>query len=246
MCTNYRFHQGPSSGLVRRFGWLRLAAVLAAAAAVVATSACAGGGAVAGAGPADPAAAAAVAEATAPATPLQINFDWELRDRDARFNGQGVVRLDRNYRARLDLFGPRGETLSAAIIEGEEMRVVPAGTESLLPPPALLWSALGVFRPPVDAPLTGTSRDGDGFTLTYGRDGTAWTFRFENDALRSTEWSSRGARRTVQLSGNADFGLPAQSSFRDWSEFRELTMRLTNVEESTGYGSDVWVLPGGE
>jgi hypothetical protein len=33
--------------------------------------------------------------------------------------------------------------------------------------------------------------------------------------------------------------------FRDWAEFRELTLRLTNVTERTEFEPDVWVLPGG-
>jgi hypothetical protein len=230
----------PSHGIGPRFRWLRLTAILTAAAAL---AACASTGA--DAGPPDEAAEAAAVAATAPARQLQVFFDWDFRDREARFNGQGVVRLDSAYRARLDLFGPRGETLSAAVLDGETMAVVPSGTASLLPPPALLWSALGVFRPPVDAPLTATSRSNGSLVLHYGRDGVAWRFRFENDALRGTEWTAGGGRRTVELTGSSSFGLPAQAAFRDWAEFRELTLRVTNVEESAGFGADVWTLPGG-
>jgi hypothetical protein len=242
MCTTSCFHRSgrvhPSGGRFH-LRWLRVVAVLSAAAAL---GACAGLGGQAG--PPDAEAEARVAAATAPARPVQVTFDWDMRDRDARFNGQGVVRLDGAYRARLDLFGPRGETLSAAILEGEEMRVVPAGSEALLPPPALLWSALGVFRPPVDAPLTATGTTDGGLNLEYARDGTVWRFRFENDVLRRAEWTARGGRRTVELTGAADFGLPAQAAFRDWTEFRELTLRVTNTEERAGFTADVWILPG--
>jgi hypothetical protein len=216
--------------------------MLASAAAL---AGCASGAVDGGGGPPDAAAEAAAVAATEPAQAVRVAFDWDIRDREARFNGQGVLRLDRAYRARLDLFGPRGETLSAAVLEGEAMRVVPMGSEALLPPPALLWSALGVFRPPVDAPLTATGRDGTRLTLTYGRDGTSWRFRFEDGVLRGTEWTARGGRRTVDLTGTSQFGLPAQAAFRDWTEFRELTLRVTNVEESAGFGADVWILPGG-
>lgn len=223
--------------------WLRLVAVLSAVSAAAVLGACTtlpGNGG----GPPDPAAAQAAEEATRPAQRLHVIFSWDLRDRDARFNGQGVLRLDRGYRGRVDLFGPRGETLSAAIIEGEQMRVVPAGSEALLPPPALLWSTLGVFRPPLDAPLTGTTRADGRMTLDYVRDDARWRFRFEDDLLRGTEWTARGGRRTVELTGTASFGLPAQAAFRDWTEFRELTLRVTNVEESPAFTADVWILPG--
>lgn len=247
MCSTARFHGSffPGTGSLAAPGhrsclrWLRLVALVSAAAA---TAACASGGG--GVGPADAEAEGRLVTATAPQQRLHVVFEWDMRDRDARFNGQGVLRLDLDYRARVDLFGPRGETLSAAIIEGERMRVVPAGSEALLPPPALLWSALGVFRPPVEAPLTGTGTAGGVLQLDYVRDDVRWRFRFDDDRLRSTEWTARGGRRTVELSGAADLGLPAQAAFRDWTEFRELTLRVTAVEERSGFAADVWILPG--
>lgn len=192
----------------------------------------------------DPAVEARAEANTTPERRLHILFDWNLTDRDARFNGRGVVRVDQGYRVRVDLFGPRGETLAAAIVEGEQMRIVPAGSERLLPPPAMLWSTLGVFRRPTDAGLTSTAGGADETSLGYARDGARWTFRFEGASLRSTEWREGGARRTVVLSGQSELGLPLQAVFRDWTEFRELTMRVTDVEESTGFEPDVWILPG--
>jgi hypothetical protein len=168
-----------------------------------------------------------------------------MTDREFRLSGRGVLRLDSAARARVDLFGPRGETLAAAIVEGEDrMRVVPSGAERLLPPAALMWSALGVFRPPVDAPLVATAVDGGTTQLEYARDATRWRFRFESDTLRHVEWTASGGRRTVELSGSSGFGLPAAGTFRDWTEFRELTLRATKVEETSGFDADVWILPG--
>lgn len=220
---------------------LRAAATLLLAGAV---AGCASAPAQIG-GPPDPGFEARAEAATAPARPLQVSFDWNLTDRDARFNGRGVVRVDQGYRVRVDLFGPRGETLAAAIVEGEHMRIVPAGSEALLPPPAMLWSTLGVFRRPTDASLTGTTTGQAEARLAYARDGERWTFGFEGDALRTTEWRAGGARRTVVLTGQTAVGLPTQAVFRDWTEFRELTLRVTDVDESEGFEPDVWTLPGG-
>jgi hypothetical protein len=197
------------------------------------------------AGPPDPGLEARAVAATTPDNRIHVVFDWHMTDRDARFSGQGSLRLDHGYRARVDLFGPRGETLAAAVVEGEVMRVVPAGAESLLPPPAMLWSALGVFRAPADAPLTGSTLTDNGFTLAYAGGDARWTFGFHGDALRSAEWSHGRSRRTVVLTGEAQYGLPGQAIFRDWAEFRELTLRLTDVQERTAFEPDVWVLPGG-
>jgi hypothetical protein len=211
--------------------------------AVALVSACAG--LPANGGPPDPAAEARAVAATAPQQPTQITFDWNMTDRDARFNGRGVLRVDQGYRARVDLFGPRGETLAAAVVEGEHMRILPPGAEALLPPPALLWSALGVFRVPADVPLTSTTPADAGFDLRYDGGDVRWTFRFEGEALRSTEWTHGRARRTVVLTGMSQFGLPRQAVFRDWTEFRELTLRVTDVEQRTAFDRDVWTLPGG-
>ena len=181
--------------------------------------------------------------ATAPVGRARVVFDWNMTDRDARFSGRGVLRLD-GQRARVDLFGPRGETLAAAIVENDLMRVVPQAAASMLPPPALLWSSLGVFRPPVDAPLTGTAASDGGPTLEYTRDRTRWRFRIEGDRLRTVEWTDGSGRRSVELTGAADLGFPDQAVFRDWTEFRELTLRVTEVEESAAFEPDVWILPG--
>jgi hypothetical protein len=200
---------------------------------------------VAATGAADPALAARLDAATEPTRRLHVVFEWNMRDREFRLNGRGVLRLDSAARARVDLFGPRGETLAAAIVEGDgRMRVVPPAAERLLPPATLLWSALGVFRPPIDAPLVATSVDGGTTQLDYARDASRWRFRFEHDTLRHVEWTAAGGRRTVELSGSSGFGLPAAGTFRDWTEFRELTMRATQVEPTPGFEPDVWILPG--
>jgi len=192
----------------------------------------------------DPELAARLVEATRPRTRLHVVFDWSLSDRDARFSGQGVLRLDAGYRGRVDLFGPRGETLAAAIVEGETLRAVPAQASALLPPPALLWSLLGTFRQPAAAPLSGTRVDGAGTQLDYTRDGVRWSFRFDGERLRTTEWTSGGSRRTVTVGAASQHGVPAETTFRDWTEFRELTLRVTSVEEKTAFEPDVWILPG--
>lgn len=210
---------------------------------VAALGGCAATGGAADAPP-DPSAAAALAQATSPEYRLEVQFDWNMVDRDARFGGRGLLRLDRAERARVDLFGPRGETLAAAIMDGDAMRVVPQQAASLLPPPALLWAALGAFSEPEDMPLTATRVDGDDTTLEYGRDRTRWTFRFTGSALRSTEWTDGDGRRTVELTGNAGFGVPRDAAFRDWIEFRELSLSVTAIEERASFDAYTWILPG--
>lgn len=192
----------------------------------------------------DPLAEQRLLAATTPDRPAQVTFDWSMTDRDARFSGRGVLRVDSGYRARVDLFGPRGETLAAAVVVDGVMRVVPEAAAGMLPPPAMLWASLGVFRRPDDAPLTGTTVSDDEMRLVYTRDRTAWHFQFAGERLRATEWTDGAGRRTVELSGESGAALPAEASFRDWTEFRELTLRVTEVEERAAFEPDVWILPG--
>jgi hypothetical protein len=236
-----RFHAGYGSArpvrvdrALRRLYVSALIAVLGAG--------CAGG--MDTGGTPDPLAEQRLEAATTPVRRAQVTFDWSMADRDARFSGRGVLRVDSGYRARVDLFGPRGETLAAAVVVDGVMRVVPDAAATMLPPPALLWASLGVFRRPADAPLTGTSLSGDEVRLVHTRDRTVWSFRFAGDRLRATEWTDGTGRRTVELSGDAGVGMPAVAEFRDWTEFRELTLRVTEVEERAAFEPDVWILPG--
>jgi len=217
---------------------------LRAAALLLATAACA---AAPGTGVATPAAvdaslADSAVQATAPQRPQHVTFDWALTDREARFSGKGVVRLAPPYRARLDLFGPRGEAYLVAVLEGRELRLSPAGADEVLPPAAFLWASLGVFRKP-EQPLTVARRVGDGIELAFAGTGERWRFELGADGLRRVEWQGPdGGRRTVELTGRSAPSLPQRGAFRDWVAFRELTLTVTGVEDVDGFSEDIWIL----
>ncbi|HET9947451.1 MAG TPA: hypothetical protein VFQ22_00865, partial [Longimicrobiales bacterium] len=98
--------------------------------------------------------------------PLWIVFDWQLNDQGQRVNGRGVARVEPPYRARLDLFLDNGETVvSAALVDGD-LRLPPGSPDDILPPPDLMWGALGVFRPRPETRLLGGDRlEDDGTRL---------------------------------------------------------------------------------
>src|SRR5690606_772886 len=138
--------------------------------------------------------------------PLRVLFDWTLTERDARFTGKGVARVQSPYHARLDLFGPRGEGYLAAALVGMELRLPPRAAAASLPvpPPPLFWTALGVFRPPAAGVLVETLQDGDRLRLRYQEDESSWTFEFAGDALRRAEWMHpRTGRQTVEITPGA-------------------------------------------
>jgi hypothetical protein len=200
-----------------------------------------GGGAPPVRGPAVAAYEAEAVSATAPARALHILFSWTLQDGDSRFSGRGATRLAPPLRARLDLFGPRGESYLSAALVDMELRLPAGAQDAPLPPPALFWAALGVFRAPVGAQLVGTQRDGGTTRLEYARGPERWRFRLEEGALRSAEWiGPDDGRRTIELTGGADHGLPRQAVYRDWRAFRELSLTLDEVNETEGFPADIW------
>lgn len=195
------------------------------------------------AGSVDTAAERAVVQANAPERPLWIKFDWDAREREARFTGQGAARIDAPDFARLDLFGPRGESyLSAAVMEGEI--ILPASeAAAVVPPPALLWGALGIFQPPAGGELTASVRDHGRLRLDYQDGAARWRFDFEADRLRRIEWiGSDGGRKTVELKGEASFGLPREALYRDWAAFTELKLKLGEVESVDSFPPETWQL----
>lgn len=193
--------------------------------------------------PVDPDAARVAIEANRHAAPLWITFDWEAREREGRFTGEGAARVDAPDRARLDLFGPRGESyLSAAIVDGEIL-LPPTAAADMVPPPALLWGALGVFQPPTGGELTRSVRNGDGLRLEYRAGNDLWTFEFQQDRLRRVELKGRnGARKTVELKGEGTAGLPREAIYRDWAAFTELKLKLGEVEEVDSFPPETWQL----
>jgi hypothetical protein len=194
--------------------------------------------------PPDAALAEQAAARTAPATPYQIVFDWTLRERDARFTGQGSARIMAPYRARLDLFGPRGETYMAAALIGTDLRLAAAADAAgELPPSELLWTVLGVFHPPHHATLLSTVLNGETLRLEYGAGNERWRYRFADGRLVHAEWEAgRASRRTVELRGVASLGVPREAVYRDWAEFRELTLTLREVHGTDGFPADIFVV----
>lgn len=186
----------------------------------------------------DPGAAERAVRETAPAGPIRAVFRWQILDGEARFSGQGVARIEAPYRARLDLFGPRDEAYLSAVLAGSELRL-PGPPEPALPPPAMIWSVLGVVRPPDGATLLGT-READGeVELHYAVDGSRIVYRLVAWRLRGVEWRGDGRRMVLALDGAVN-ALPAGAAYRDWSRNTELQIELERVENVEPYPPDIW------
>lgn len=185
-----------------------------------------------------------VIDSTALRQPLHLVFSWTFTEENARFSGRGATRVEPPYRARLDLFGPRGETYLSAAAVGDELRLpaaMPPALRAIVPPVALLWSALGVLRAPAGATLQFTEQRGDTLIVGYSRDEERWSFRAVDGRLRYAEWNGPDAgRKTVELRGTGSHNLPAVAVYRDWTAFRELTLTLDQVNEVASFPADTW------
>ncbi|HST63467.1 MAG TPA: hypothetical protein VLK84_32450 [Longimicrobium sp.] len=194
---------------------------------------------------ADPAAlAASAARATVPASPRQVNFQWELDEAGARFRGRGVGRMVAPSRFRLDLFGPRGETyLAAALVDGEA-RVPPALIERFrLPSPALLWATVGIIAPPADARLLSAAPDGAVTVLRYQLGDDVLEYRTRDGRLQTVRRSARGGTaESIDLEYDAT-GL-ASARYRDWAAYRTLNLTLESATDVPSFPESTWTPPG--
>ena len=76
----------------------------------------------------------------------KIVFNWELDDREMSGRGEGAARIASPDSARLDFFlGGVGSLGGAAVLIGDSLRTPGGGDmiRRLVPPPTLLWAALG-------------------------------------------------------------------------------------------------------
>lgn len=229
--------------VTRRWG-VMAAAVFAAGA----LGACAAGSAAPAGEPLpDPAAAAAeVIEQTAPTARRRITFAWSLDESGSRVRGRGVVRLDPPERLRLDLFGPRNETVLAAALVGSEARL-PAGApaDAPIPSPALLWAGLGAVRPPADATLASASTS-DGETILRWQTGAGEVYEYVvapgpgGPRLRQLQrLGSRGPLETVGVEWS-DGGEVTRATYRDWSAFRDLTLDIEESVAAEPFPAEIW------
>ena len=181
--------------------------------------------------------------ATMPETPVQITFDFRLKEADLRFEGEGVARVEPPYRVRIDLFSTRGEGLFRAALVGSDLRVPPGVPLELAPPPALLWAALGVFRPDSGLRvLEGRSVKNGSVTLRYGGDaGEDLRFRLTEGLLTRAEIYQDGHLiEEVDLELNESSENVVETVYRNRALFLELTFSLKSVETVESFPSDIW------
>lgn len=181
---------------------------------------------------------------TALQDPVRIIFGWSLSEPDLRTGGRGVVRMEPPYRARLDLFTGNGEGVVRAALVDDELRLPPGMPGDFLPPPALFWAAVGVFRPGAYARLIGgEGKDVESVRLLYRPPGGGELgFVIRERALSEAERLENGhvVERVIVNAGEGP-GFPSTSVYRNLAEFRELKFELESIEHVEEFPPDIWL-----
>ena len=190
--------------------------------------------------------AARLPAAQLPAVPQLIRFAWRYDDDTFDVKGDGVVRSGPPDRARLDLFIANGFGNGMAILQGDSLFV--PGIDLIrrfLPPPPLLWGALGRLALPAGRD-TVARQDGD--TLRADISGTdidkrTWRVHFANAQLvrieriedgRVVEWTER----TPQPDGTLTL------RYRNAAGRRSLAIDVSEVINIVeGFDDSIWRTP---
>jgi hypothetical protein len=163
----------------------------------------------------------------------RIVFDWELEDRELSGRGEGVARVAPPDSARLDFFLAGGFGAGGAVLLGDTLRL-PGGElgRRFVPPPPLLWGALGRVALPA-LPDTTARVDGALLRVDIGLP-PEWRLTFQGDRLSRLE-RVRGGRilEWVERSGDV-------VRYRNEEARRTLLLTIKRVENVAAFDASIW------
>lgn len=161
-------------------------------------------------------------------------FDWKYEDPDIHASGDGAVRAAYPDSARVDLFLGGGMGGATAVLVGNELRAPgPDALRRMIPPPPLLWAALGRLAVPPAADTT-ARLDGDTLRADIGR-GKVWRVTIAGGSLRRLERIDDG--RIVQSVVRAD---DRHVRYLDAASRRSLELVITSVDSNADFDASIW------
>jgi hypothetical protein len=167
----------------------------------------------------------------------RIVFDWQLDDQEISGKGEGVARIASPDSARLDFFlgGGFGGGGSALLI-GDTVQIPgPSLVRKLVPPPTLLWAALGRVALPNLAD-TVIRIDGSTLRADIGQP-VAWRLTFQGDTLTRAERVDGGRVREWVERTDA-----THVQYRDVGGRRSLRLTITRMDEVADFDASTWHL----
>ena len=182
-----------------------------------------------------PVPAARVPAGQLPPGRTQSTMRWEYEEPGLSARGEAVARVAPPDSARLDLFLGGGFGGGAAVLVGDELRLPGSadGMRRFVPPPPLLWAALGRLAVPA-SPDTTVRVDGDFLRADIGRD-PVWRATFAGEQLvrleriedgRIAAWVARETEQRVR--------------YRDERSGRTLTLTVERRENALEFDPRIW------
>ncbi|HEY2855240.1 MAG TPA: hypothetical protein VGJ18_20450 [Gemmatimonadaceae bacterium] len=182
--------------------------------------------------------AGAPAPAVLPKTELPaghrlIVFDWQLDDRDMSGRGEGAARIAGPDSARLDLTLAGGFGSGTAILIGDSLYMPGGGLpRRFIPPPPLMWAALGRVAVPAEHDTTARV-DGELLRVDIGSP-PSWRLTFRHDSLVRLE-RVRNGRIAEWIERNG-----AVAHYRSEEARRDLLLTIKRVQEVPAFDAAIW------
>jgi hypothetical protein len=117
-----------------------------------------------------------------PGVHRRVSFRWDYEEQSLLTHGEGAIRAAAPDSARVDLFLTGGIFVGYAILIGDSLRGPRIDQiRRVLPPPAMLWAALGRLAIPA-LPDTVVRADGDNIQAEIGRP-AAWRITIKGNRI---------------------------------------------------------------
>lgn len=166
-------------------------------------------------------------------THRRIVFRWDYEENALIARGEGAMRVAPPDSARVDLFLNGGIAVGRAVLIGDTLRATnQAQVERFLPPPPMMWAALGRLAVPA-LPDTVLTMEGDVMHADIGRP-AVWRVTIKGNRLMRLVRLSGG--RIVEMvtrdtGGRLLYEVPGR---------RKLWLGITRDEEAQPFDSSIW------
>lgn len=163
----------------------------------------------------------------------RIVFRWDYEENSLMARGEGAVRASAPDSARVDLFLNGGILVGRAILIGNTIRATNQDqVQRFLPPPPLMWAALGRLAIPA-LPDTVVTVEGDVIHADIGRPAT-WRVSIKGNRVMQLARLSGGKIAEVvtrDTGGRLLYEVPGR---------RKLWLGITRDEEVPAFDASIW------
>ena len=165
--------------------------------------------------------------------PRRLVFRWDYEENALIARGEGAIRIAPPDSARVDLFLNGGIAVGRAVLIGDSLRATnQAQVQRFLPPPPMMWAALGRLAIPA-LPDTVLTVEGDVIHADIGRP-AAWRVTIKGNRLMKLVRLSGG--RIVEMvtrdeGGRLLYEVPGR---------RKLWLGITRDEEVQPFDASIW------